>query len=70
MFILRSLLLFRIKSEMLFSLSAVRLSKCTELGRIWGIGMVGRPSAFSDMMTPHLLQDVIIQSLVPRLSLR
>lgn len=26
--------------------------------------MVGRPSAFFDMMTPHILQDVIIQSLV------
>lgn len=69
-FIFRPLLLFRIKSEMLFSLSTVGLSKRTELVWIWGIGMMGRPSAFSDMMTPHLLQDVIIQSLVPRLSLR
>lgn len=32
--------------------------------------MVGRPSAFFDMMTPHILQDVIIQSLVAAAFLR
>lgn len=62
--------MFRIKSEMSFSPSTVKLSKHNELVWIWGIGMVGIPSAFSDLMTPHILQDVIIQSLVPKLSLR
>lgn len=50
---------------LLFSLSTVKLSECTELVWIWGIRVVGRPSAFSDIMTPHILQDVIIQSLIP-----
>ena len=45
-------------------------AKGTALVWIWGIGVVGRPSAFSDMMILHILPDIIIQSLVPRLSLR
>lgn len=48
-----------------FSLSTVKLSKLIELVRVWGIGVVGRPSAFSDTMTPYILQNVIIQPLVP-----
>lgn len=67
--IFRSLFLFRIERNA-FSPSTVKLSKHTELVWIWGIGVVGRPSASSDVMTPHILPDVIIQSLVPRLSLR
>lgn len=59
------LFLFNIKSEMPFSVSTVKLSECTELVWIWGIGVVGRPSVSLTWWLPIFCKTQLFSSSYP-----